>query len=296
MPSDLSAQAGARAGTLELVTRRAVTEPTCGAYRSLFKGQGSAFSELRAYEPGDDVRNIDWNVTARSGEPWVRVYEEERELVVYLLVDLSGSMGYGSHRGLKSEAVLRVAASLVMSVLRGGDRVGLITFADRVLSVDPARKGKAHALRLMSRLLSGRPRPAGTDLHAALERLLQLRRRSAMVFVLSDFEAPPFDDVLRAAAARYDVVPVVVHDRAEVELPSDGLVRLRDAETGEAVTIDSSDPGVRRAWQERAGAARQRRVRLFRELRLSPVEAEVSQDAVRALAGLMQRRASGRQP
>ncbi|MCC6333133.1 MAG: DUF58 domain-containing protein [Myxococcales bacterium] len=281
---------------IEFVTRRAVAEPTCGGYRSLFKGQGSDFSELRAYEPGDDVRHIDWNVTARSGEPWVRVYEEERELTVFLLVDVSGSMAYGSHQGLKSDSSARLAATLVRSAQRAGDRVGLITFADRVLSVDPPRKGRAHATRLLERLALPVDAGPGTDLRGALHRLLELRRRSAMVFVLSDFAAAPYDDLLRAAAARYDLVPVVLRDRAEWALPSDGLVRLRDAETGALVTIDSSDPAVRRAWQSAAVAEHARRAHLFRALHLSPLELEAADDAVRALSNLMLRRAAGRRP
>jgi len=279
---------------IELVTRRAVAEPTCGAYRSLFKGQGTDFSELRAYEPGDDVRNIDWNVTARAGEPWVRVYEEERELTVYLVVDCSGSMAYGSHRGLKSDAITRVAANLVMSAQKGGDRVGLITFAGNVLSVDPPRKGRAHATRLLSRLIRTDVSEGGTDLRGALRKLLELRRRSAMVFVLSDFVAPPYDDMLRAAAARYDVVPVVIQDRAETELPADGLVRLRDAESGQTLIVDSSDPEVRRTWNAEAAAQHTRRRTLFRQLRLNTVETEVAEDALRAVSQLMLRRAAGR--
>ena len=279
---------------IEIVTRRAVSEPTCGHYRSLFKGQGTAYSELRAYQPGDDVRHIDWNVTARAGEPWVRVYEEERELVLFLLVDLSPSMAYGSHQGLKGEAITRVAANLVMSAQRSGDRVGLLTFSDRVLSVDPPRKGKAHALRLMSRLLASQEPTGGTDLRGALKRLIELRRRNAMVFVLSDFAAPDYVDVLRVAAARFDVVPIVIGDRAEFELPSDGLVRLRDCETGESITVDSSDPFVRRSWSAEAQRLRNARNQLFRQLRLDSVEAEVADDAARAVSTLMLRRAAGR--
>lgn len=296
MTDELTLRTLKSGGPIELVSRRAVAEPTCGAYRSLFKGQGTDFSELRAYEPGDDVRNIDWNVTARSGTPWVRVYEEERELTVILLVDLSRSMAYGSHRSLKSEASARLAANLVLSAQRGGDRVGLITFADRVLSVTPPRKGRAHATRLMSLLLEPVDPPGGTDLRGALRRLLELRRRSAMVFVLSDFVAPPFDDLLRAAAVRFDVVPVVLKDRAESELPAGGLVRLRDAETGAFVTVDSSAPAVRRSWHEEATAAHTRRAQLFRQLHLTSVEVEVADDAVRAVSGLMLRRAAGRHP
>ncbi len=288
-PADLM-----RTAPIELVTRRAVSEPTCGQYRSLFKGQGTAYSELRAYQPGDDVRHIDWNVTARAGEPWVRVYEEERELVLFLLVDLSPSMAYGSHQGLKGEAITKIAANLVMSAQRTGDRVGLITFSDRVLSVDPPRKGKAHALRLISRLLTVPPTTGGTDLNGALKRLLELRRRNAMVFVLSDFAAPPYDDLLRAATSRFDVVPIVIGDRAELELPSDGLVRLRDAETGQTITVDSSDPFVRRAWNAEALRLRQLRTNLFKQLHLDCVEAEVADDANRAVSTLMQRRAAGR--
>lgn len=279
---------------IELITRRAVAEPACGAYRSLFKGQGTDFSELRAYQPGDDVRHIDWNVAARTGDPWVRVYEEERELTVYLLVDVSGSMAYGSHSGLKAEAIARLAANLVMSAQRAGDRVGMITFADRVVSSSPPRKGKAHAMRLLSQLVQPvRPGP-GTNLRGALQRLLELRRRSAMVFLLSDFAAPSFEDLLRAAAARYDVVPIVLRDRAERELPSDGLVRLRDPETGADVTVDSSSRAVRLAWQAEASAANDRRARLFRQLRLASVDAEVADDAIRAVSNLMLRRAAGR--
>jgi uncharacterized protein (DUF58 family) len=241
---------------LHLRARRAVPDPLGGAARSLFKGAGLTFAEVREYQPGDDVRSIDWNVTARMGHPFVKRYVEEREQTILLLVDVSGSTHFGTQRLLKREAVAEVAALLAFTALHNNDRVGLILCSDRVEKARPPAKGARHAIRLIRDLLFFEPARRGTDLSVGLRLLHRLRRRRAIVFVMSDFLATGYERLLRGTGRKHDTVAVRVSDPGEEELPAAGLLQLEDAETGRQVLVDTAAPAVRTTF---AAAARQRR-------------------------------------
>ena len=283
---------------LELVSRRAVAEVSSGRYRSRFKGRGNVFSEVRAYSPGDEVRTIDWNVTARTGAPHVKVFEEERELVVWLVVDLSGSTAYGSRHHSKAEAACKVAACLAQAALSGGDRVGLLTFGEGRQVVVPPRKGRRQAVAIFEALAGAEGAAGAQTLAGALQHLLELRRRPALVFVLSDFDFDRTAAQLRALAAaarRFDLVPIVLRDRAELQLPrGGGPVLLEDAESGERLLLDTSSPAVRATFESQAQAERALQEALFRGLRLDAVWLDPEADGARALARLMRHRALGR--
>jgi uncharacterized protein (DUF58 family) len=276
---------------LELTTRKAVSDALAGQYHSVFKGRGMAFSEVRPYQPGDEVRAIDWNVTARAGEPFVKVFTEERELTVLLLVDVSASGDYGSKERSKAEAAAELCAQVAFSAIENGDRVGLVLFSNRLEKVVPPRKGRKHVLRLIADVLTHRPEGRGTDLTLGLSTLLELQRRTAVVFLLSDFLADGYERALRIAARRHDVVPVAISDPAELRLPDSGLVELEDPETGERLVLDSSDPKVRADFEAWADGARASRERLFRRLRLDALELRAGDDNTTALRRFFHARA-----
>ncbi|MDB4883983.1 MAG: hypothetical protein JWL95_2749 [Gemmatimonadetes bacterium] len=230
---------------LELQTRGMVNSLFTGEYRSVFKGQGMEFAEVREYQPGDEVRSIDWNVTARMGRPFVKRYIEERELTVMLAVDLSGSERFGTRGRFKSELASELAAVLAMSAIRNNDRVGALLFTDRIEHVVPPRKGRRHALRLMRDLLVFEPVGTRTDLAAALEYTGRMLAHKAIIFVVSDFQSPNIEHPLKLLAQRHDVVAVTVGDPSEQALPDVGLARFIDPETGDTLDVDTSDPAVR---------------------------------------------------
>ena len=230
---------------LELQTRGMVNSLLTGEYRSVFKGQGMEFAEVREYQPGDEVRAIDWNVTARMGRPFVKRYIEERELTVMLAVDLSGSERFGTKGRFKSELASELAAVLAMSAIRNNDRVGALLFTDRIEHVVPPRKGRRHALRLMRDLLVFEPEGTRTDLAAALEYVGRMLAHKAIIFVVSDFQAAGIEHPLKLLAQRHDVVAVTVDDPSEQTLPDVGLARFVDPETGATLDVDTSDPAVR---------------------------------------------------
>ena len=230
---------------LELQTRGMVNSLFSGEYRSVFKGQGMEFAEVREYQPGDEVRSIDWNVTARMGRPFVKRYIEERELTVMLAVDLSGSERFGTKGRFKSELASELAAVLAMSAIRNNDRVGALLFTDRIEHVVPPRKGRRHALRLMRDLLVFEPEGARTDLAAALEYVGRMLHHKAIIFVVSDFQSADIEHPLKLLAQRHDVVAVTVDDPSEQTLPDVGLARFVDPETGATLDVDTSDPAVR---------------------------------------------------
>lgn len=300
---------------LEIVTGRAVNEVFAGEYSSAFKGRGMEFAEVRLYQPGDDVRTIDWNVTARSGVPHVKRYTEERELTVMLAVDLSASGRFGSVQRVKNATAAELCAVLAFAATRSNDKVGLMIFTDRVELFVPPRKGTKHALRIIREVLSfseesgGATRRRGTDLAGAMEHLLRVMRRSAVVFLVSDFlprdvedalgerrrardEAEPsaFDRAARALSRRHDVVGLWVSDPREHALPRAGLIELEDAETGARRWIDASSAGVRRQF---AGLALDRQERLKRRmmrLGIDLVMVTTGAPYVRALVELFKRR------
>ena len=256
---------------LELRTRGLVNSLFTGEYRSVFKGQGMEFAEVREYQAGDEVRAIDWNVTARMGKPFVKRYVEERELTVMLAVDLSGSERFGTRVRFKSELASELAAVLAMSAIRNNDRVGAVLFTDRIEHVVPSRKGRRHALRLMRDLLVFEPEGLGTDLAAALEYTSKMLKHKAVIFVVSDFQAPDLEQPLKLLAQRHDVVAVTVDDPSEHELPDIGLARFVDPETGSTIDIDTSNAHVRAQFAAAVSTELTARRRLLRRLAIDEV-------------------------
>ena len=280
---------------IEITTRRAVQDTLAGGYHSLFKGRGMAFSEVRPYQPGDEIRAIDWNVTARMGEPFIKVFSEERELTALIAVDRSASQDAGFSAQAKAEVSAEIAALLVFSALENGDRAGLLLFTDRIERYVPPRRGKKHGLRLITEVLAFRPQGRGTDLTAALGHLTTAQRRKAVVFVVSDFLAAGYENALAVMARRHDVVPVVVTDPVEEKLPDlRGLWPVTDAESGETTLLDFSDARTRAAYQVYAQERATLRDRIFRKLSLDAVRVRPGDDYVQPLAALFRARARRR--
>ncbi len=276
---------------LEITTRKVVSDMLAGQYQSVFKGRGMAFSEVRQYMPGDEVRTIDWNVTARMNDAYVKVFTEERELTVMLVVDVSASKDFGSGSASKSEVAAEVAAQVAFSAIANNDRVGLILFSDRVEKIVPPRKGKKHVMRVISDILSFKPVGKGTSLAAGLTCLSQICKRKAVTFLVSDFLAPDFEKPLKLVARKHDLVPVVISDPLEAQFPSLGLVDLEDAETGQRWVIDTSDPRVRGKFAKAMQKRREDRTKLFRRLQLDHVELSAGQDHGAALQRFFKARA-----
>lgn len=277
---------------IELVTRRLVNDVMAGQYHAVFKGRGMSFDSVREYQPGDDVRLIDWNVTARTGEPFVKKFVEERELTVLIAVDLSASGLFGTVEQSKREMAAEIAATLAFSAIQNNDRVGLVLFSDRIERYIPPKKGRSHVLRVILELLEAEPKGHGTDIAVACDYLSRIQRKRAVVFFLSDFLADDWGRPLGVAARRHDVVPVVVRDNAEDDLPDLGLVPLEDAESGEILWLDTSSRSGRRAFAQLAGKQRKERERLLRRHGLEPIEATVGEPWLPALVGYFRRRAA----
>ncbi len=256
---------------IELKTRGLVNSVFTGEYRSVFKGQGMEFSEVREYQPGDEVRSIDWNVTARMRRPFVKRYIEERELTVMLVVDLSGSERFGTVRRFKSELASELAAVLAMSAVRNNDRVGVLLFTDRIEHVVPPRKGRRHVLRIIRDLLAFEPVGRGTNIVAAIDYVARMLNEHAIVFIVSDFLESDIDHPLKLLAQRHDVVAVTVEDPSERDLPDIGIARLIDPETGDTFEVDTSSTSVREAYSERVAAEREERKHLLRRLAIDEV-------------------------
>lgn len=277
---------------IEIVTERLVRDRMAGQYHSVFKGSGIAFSEVREYIPGDDIRLIDWNVSARMNEPYVKLFVEEREMTVLLLVDMSASGRFGSREQEKRELAAELAAVLAFSAIRNGDRVGLIVFTDQVERFVPPKKGKKHVLRVISEILSFEPRSARTSLGAGLDFLGRIARRRAVAFLVSDFLALPaeYERSLRVAARRHDLVPVTVTDPLEEALPPVGLLELEDPETGEVVVFDASGPEAR-AFADESRARRAARDALFARLDLDAIAVRTDRAYLPALTTFFEARA-----
>jgi len=237
---------------IELRTSRLVDDVLAGGYHSAFKGRGMEFEEVRQYQIGDDVRTIDWNVSARFGETFVKLYREERELTVILLVDVSGSQHFGTHKQFKDELVAEICATLSISAIRNNDKVGLICFSDRIEAYIPPRKGTKHVLRVIRELLALEPEGSGTNVAGALEFLNKVQKKRSIVFLVSDLQDRNWQRPLQIANRRHDVVAVRTDDTAEHELPNVGLLRIVDPETNRAKVIDTSSKKVRQAWKQLA--------------------------------------------
>jgi len=241
IPKELAQQIRA----IQIQSRKAVNDLLAGQYESVFKGRGMEFEEVREYQPGDDIRTIDWNVTARMGAPFVKRFVEERELTVIFLVDLSASGAFGSVRKLKNEAAAELTALLAFAAIKNNDKVGLIVFTDAIEMFIPPKKGVTHVLRVIRELLAFEPRQAQTDIAAALDYLGRVTKKRAVVFLISDFLGAGYERPLRVLARRHDVVAVSVTDPRELAMPDVGLLELEDAETGERITIDTSSAAFR---------------------------------------------------
>ncbi|MCU0458188.1 MAG: DUF58 domain-containing protein [Bacteroidales bacterium] len=233
---------------IEIRSRGLTRQIFAGEYHSAFRGRGMAFSEVREYQFGDDIRNIDWNVTARFGHPYVKIFEEERELTVMLLVDVSRSGEFGTVASTKREMMTEIAAVLAYSVIANNDKVGLMLFSDRVEKYIPPKKGRGHMLRIIRELLSYEPSGSGTSLSEPLRYLTNVLRKKCTAFILSDFMAPPFTEALRVASGKHDVVALRISDRREKELPDVGFMKVADPESGRDVWIDTSSAAIRREY------------------------------------------------
>ncbi len=233
---------------VEIHTRRLVNEAFVGEYHSVFKGRGMEFEEVREYQPGDEIRTIDWNVTARMGRPFIKRYVEERELTVMLLVDVSASGNFGSIKQLKNEVAIEICSLLAFSAIKNNDKVGLIMFTDKIEKFIPQKKGPKHVLRVIRELLCAEPTGKGTNISVALEYLNKISSRRTISFIVSDFIANDYAHALRIANKRHDMIAITMVDPREQELPNVGFVELRDAESGEISLVDTANAQVRREF------------------------------------------------
>jgi uncharacterized protein (DUF58 family) len=236
---------------IEIRSRGLTRQIFAGEYHSAFRGRGMAFSEVREYQFGDDIRSIDWNVTARFGHPYVKIFEEERELTVMLLIDVSRSGDFGTVSGTKRDMMTEIAAVLAYSVIANNDKVGLILFSDKVEKFIPPKKGRGHMLRIVREMLSFEPQSSGTSLSEPLRFLTNVIRKRCTAFILSDFMAPPFVEALRIASGKHDLVALNISDRREKEIPDVGFIRVADPETGTENWTDTSSARIRKGYAER---------------------------------------------
>lgn len=251
---------------IQIYTSRLVNDSLAGEYHSSFKGRGIEFDEVREYQPGDEIHTIDWNVTARMGKPFIKKFVEERELTVMLLVDASSSGQFGSKEQLKSEFSAELCAVLAFSAIKNNDKVGLIIFTNEIEKYIPPKKGKKHVLHVISEVLSYKPRHKGTNINAALEFLSSVNKRRTVAFLVSDFIAKDYERALQIANKRHDVIALSVKDPRESDLPDIGIIELEDAETGEILMVDTSDPNLRKGLTVLSGKEESERDRHFRKI------------------------------
>ena len=275
---------------IQIRTAHIVDELLVGQWHSAFKGRGIEFEEVRPYQVGDDVRSIDWNVTARTGQPFIKLFREEREMSVMLLVDLSASQSLGTQQKSKRDVVTELCATLAFSAIKNNDNVGLTLFTDGIEKSIRPRKGARHVLRLIRELLYCEPIGRGTSLQTALEHLNRTTSRRNVVFLISDFQDSDYEQALRIARRKHDVIPLVVSDQREFSMPNVGLLRLRDLETGQLVEIDTASPRSRQAYEQAAKRSAAERDAMFRRLRLDPIHVDTSQGFVEPLRRYFRKR------
>jgi uncharacterized protein (DUF58 family) len=277
--------------TIEIRTRRLADEQLAGTYHSVFKGQGLSFREVRAYTPGDDVRFIDWNVSARMNEPFVKVFQEEREMTVMLVVDMSASEQWGTVRAPKAQVAAEVSALCAFSAIKNNDNVGLVLATEIIEKLVPPKKGDKHVMRVIREIMGFRPKYPGTDLALALSTLVKVAKRRSVAFVISDFFAEGYERALALASAKHDVIPVMLVDPRDEELPDVGIASFEDLETGEEVLVDTSDPKVRKHYAGTMKAIRDKREKLFRKLALDRVVVRTDGSFVNPIRDLFAKRA-----
>lgn len=275
---------------IEIKARGLSQQMFSGEYHSAFKGRGMAFSEVREYQYGDDVRNIDWNVTARLNHPYVKIFEEERELTVMLLIDVSGSHLFGTTNEYKSELIAEIAATLAFSAIHNNDKVGVVMFSDHIEKFIPPKKGSSHILRIIRELIGFRPSGRGTDIAEALRYFTNVTKKRSTAFIISDFYDDNFENALKIAAGKHDLVALRIEDRRERELPRMGLVSFEDMETRQIRWIDTSSQAVRNAYENHYRHCSVSCDELLQKYGIDHTTIETGQDFVRPLIGLFKRR------
>lgn len=275
---------------IEIKTRGLSNHIFAGEYHSAFKGRGMAFSEVREYQPGDDVRSIDWNVTARFNHPFVKVFEEERELTVMLLVDVSGSQEFGTRKQFKNELITELCAVIAFSAIQNNDKIGVIFFSDRIEKFITPKKGKQHILRIIRELIEFKPQGKGTDITHALQSFMNVVKKRTITFLISDFMSEGFEDALKIVSRRHDLVTLRIYDQAESVLPDMGLVKLKDAETGKDLWVDSSDKNTRNMygawWKEREASL----TNMFTKSGIDTIRIRTDEPYVKPLINLFKKR------
>jgi len=270
---------------LDISTRKLVNNLLAGEYHTAFKGSGMTFADFREYVAGDDVRSISWTLMARTGKPYIKRFDEERELTLMLAVDVSGSGDYGSGPYLKSEIMAFIAAALGFSAARNNDRIGLLLFTDRVELFVPPKKGKAHVQRILSEIISFQPNHRGTSLEVAIDQLMQGLKKKSTIFILSDFYDKEFERPLRQLGQKHDAIAVLVQDPTENEIPSMGLVSFHDAESGEQVVVDTSDSLFRKHFKEQTEKMSKQREAQLRKSRVDIVKIDNGEKFIDPLLG-----------
>lgn len=275
---------------IEIRTKGMVNNLFGGEYQSAFKGRGMEFSEVREYTYGDDIRQIDWNVTARTGDPFIKQFEEEREQTLMLCVDISPSGVFGSKNQSKMELSIEICAVLAFSAIKNGDKVGLVLFTDEIEKVIPPKKGRLHVLRLIRELLTTDPKGTGTDISESLSYVNRLLNRRAIVILASDFQDDDYDRQLKITNRKHDLVNIFINDKLEDELPDLGLVPLKDAETGEEVLVDTSSKKVRQQYQKKREIAKKKLREHFLRMKIDTIELQTNESYIRPLMTFFRRR------
>ncbi len=275
---------------IEIRTRNVVTELFSGEYHSIFKGQGIEFSEVRAYQPGDSIRQIDWNVSARMGHPYIKKFEETRELTVMLVIDVSGSGAFGTIDKVKRELAVELAAVLAFSAIRNNDKVGLLLFTNKIEKFIPPKKGKKAVLRIIREMLYYKPENRGTDINNALTYYYQMTKRKSIVFIISDFLNLGYEKTLKIIAQKHDVIGIRITDPKEEEIPPIGLVNFVDAETGKEIIINTNDRRIREKIRELRENEREEISEKFQKMKVDLIEVSTGQDYTKNLIKLFRMR------
>ena len=277
---------------IEIFTNRLVNTVFAGEYESVFKGQGITFDEVREYQVGDEIRTIDWNVTARMGQAYIKKYVEERELVMMLVVDMSASTSFGSIAETKAEIAAEIAALLAFSAIKNNDKVGLICFTDTVEHFVPPRKGKRHVLRVVRDILHFQPKQSGTNIETALAFVDRVLKPHSVVFLISDFKDAGYEKQLRLSSKRHSLITITLQDRREVELPDVGLIELEDAESGERIVVDTRSEEARRLYTELNQRADAERRQVFRASQVDSIHIRTDESYVKPLIRFFRQRAA----
>jgi uncharacterized protein (DUF58 family) len=275
---------------IELKTRGLSNHIFAGEYHTAFKGRGMAFSEVREYQPGDDIRTIDWNVTARFNTPFIKVFEEERELTVMLIIDVSGSKNFGTQKQMKQELVTELSAVLAFSAIQNNDKIGVIFFSDKVEKFIPPKKGKSHILRIIRELIAFEPENKGTDIGEALRYFNNVIKKRAVCFVISDFMGDNFEAPLKIANKKHDVVTIRINDKREEELPDIGLIQMKDAETGEVKWIDTGNKSIRQNYKKNYLRNKEEVNQLFKNSGVDTIQLRTDMDYIKPLIQFFKRR------